>query len=64
MHYCISPEEIKTEIEKLGQTVTNIWNINQYRTKLWGRYQWCEYLSHISSLFVDLRTGCGVDIAH
>jgi hypothetical protein len=34
MHYCINPEEIKTEIEKLGHTVTNIWNIKQYGTKL------------------------------
>jgi hypothetical protein len=34
MHYCINPEEIKPEIEKLGHTVTNIWNIKQYRTKL------------------------------
>jgi hypothetical protein len=33
MHYCINPEEIKTEIENLGHTVTNIWNIKQYRTK-------------------------------
>jgi hypothetical protein len=34
MHYSINPEKIKTEIEKLGHTVTNIWNINQYRHKL------------------------------
>jgi hypothetical protein len=34
MHYSINPEEIKTEIENLGHTVTNIWNIKQYRTKL------------------------------
>jgi hypothetical protein len=34
MHYSITPEEIKTEIQKLGHTVTNIWNIKQYRTKL------------------------------
>jgi hypothetical protein len=34
MHYFINTEEIKTEIEKLGHTVTNIWNIKQYRTKL------------------------------
>jgi hypothetical protein len=33
MHYSISPEEIKTETENLGHTVTNIWNIRQYRTK-------------------------------
>jgi hypothetical protein len=26
MHYSINPEEIKTEIEKLGHTVTNIRN--------------------------------------
>jgi hypothetical protein len=32
--YSISPEEIKIEIENLGHTVTNIWNIKQYRTKL------------------------------
>jgi hypothetical protein len=34
MYYSINPEEIKTEIENLGHTVTNIWNIKQYRTKL------------------------------
>jgi hypothetical protein len=28
IHYSISPEEIKTEIENLGHTVTNTWNIN------------------------------------
>jgi hypothetical protein len=34
MHYSINPEKIKTEIEILGHTVTNIWNTRQYRTKL------------------------------
>jgi hypothetical protein len=34
MHYNISTEKIKTEIEKLGHTLTDIWNIRQYRTKL------------------------------
>jgi hypothetical protein len=34
MHYSINPEDIKAEIEKLGHSVTNIWNIKQYRTKL------------------------------
>jgi hypothetical protein len=34
MHYSINPQEIKTEIENLGHTVTNVWNIKQYRTKL------------------------------
>jgi hypothetical protein len=34
MHYSINPEEVKAEIEKLGHTVSNIWNIKQYRTKL------------------------------
>jgi hypothetical protein len=34
MHYSISPQEIETEIEKLGHTLTNVWNIKQYRTKL------------------------------
>jgi hypothetical protein len=33
MHYSIKPEEIKTEIENLGHTVTNIWNIKQHRTE-------------------------------
>jgi phosphoenolpyruvate carboxylase len=28
-----NPEEIKMEIEKLEHTVTNIWNVKQYRTK-------------------------------
>jgi hypothetical protein len=34
MHYSINHEEIKTEIEKLGHMVTNIWNIKEYKTKL------------------------------
>jgi hypothetical protein len=34
MHYSINSEEIETEIVKLGHTVTNIWNVKQYRTKL------------------------------
>jgi hypothetical protein len=34
MHYSINPADIKTEIEKLGHTVTNIWNIKQNRNKL------------------------------
>jgi hypothetical protein len=34
MHYSFNLEEIKTEIENLGHTVTNIWNIKQYGTKL------------------------------
>jgi hypothetical protein len=34
MHYSINPADIKTEIESLGHSVTNIWNIKQNRTKL------------------------------
>jgi hypothetical protein len=34
MHYSSNPEEIKTQMEKLGHTVTNIWNAKQYRTTL------------------------------
>jgi hypothetical protein len=34
MYYSINPDAIKTEIKKLGHTVTNIWNIKQYGTKL------------------------------
>jgi hypothetical protein len=34
MHYSINPQEIKTEIEKLGHTVTSLWNIKQFSTKL------------------------------
>jgi hypothetical protein len=33
MHWSINPEDIKMEIEKLEHSVTNIWNIKQYRTK-------------------------------
>jgi hypothetical protein len=44
MHYSINPEEMKTEIENLGHTVTNIWNIKQYRTKL-----------PLSTFFVELK---------
>jgi hypothetical protein len=34
MHYSIIPEEMKTEIEKVENAVTNIWNGKQYKTKL------------------------------
>jgi hypothetical protein len=44
MHYSINPEEIKTEIEKLGHMVTNTWNIKQYRPKL-----------ALSMFFVELK---------
>jgi hypothetical protein len=44
MHYSINPEEIKTEIQNLGHTVTNIRNIKQYRTKL-----------SLSMFFVELK---------
>jgi hypothetical protein len=43
MHYS-NPEEIKTEIHKLGHTLTNIWNIKQYRTK-----------QPLSMFFVELK---------
>jgi hypothetical protein len=41
MHYSIN---IKIKIEKLEHTVTNVWNIKQYRTKL-----------PLSMFFVDLK---------
>jgi hypothetical protein len=44
MHYSINSEEIKTEIWNLGHTVTNIWNIKQYRTK-----------QPLSMFFVELK---------
>jgi hypothetical protein len=44
MHYCINTQEIKTESEKLGHTVTNIWNIKQYKTK-----------QPLSMFFVELK---------
>jgi hypothetical protein len=34
MYYSIDPDDIKTEIEKHGHKVANVWNITQYRTKL------------------------------
>jgi hypothetical protein len=33
VHYSIKREEIKTEIEILGHTLTNFWNIKQYSAK-------------------------------
>jgi hypothetical protein len=45
MHYSTNPEEIKTDIEKLGHMVTNICNIKQYRTK-----------QPFSMFFVELKT--------
>jgi hypothetical protein len=44
MHYSILLADIKTEIEKFGHQVTNIWNITQYRTKL-----------PLSMFFVELK---------
>jgi hypothetical protein len=46
MHYSINTEEMKTEIENLGHTVTSMWNIKQYRTKL-----------PLSMFFVELKPG-------
>jgi hypothetical protein len=34
MYYSTNPEEIKTDIEKLGRMVTNVCNMKQYRTNL------------------------------
>jgi hypothetical protein len=45
MHYSINLEEIKTEIEKLGHPVTNIWNVRQYGSML-----------PLSMLFIKLKT--------
>jgi hypothetical protein len=42
--YSINPDDIKIEIEKIGNTVTNIWNIKEYRSKL-----------NLSMIFVDLK---------
>jgi hypothetical protein len=44
MHYSVNPDDIKSEIEKLGHKVANIWNIKQFRTKL-----------PLSMFFVDLK---------
>jgi hypothetical protein len=44
MLYSMNPQEIKTGIEKLGHTVTNICIIKQYRTKI-----------PLSMLFVELK---------
>jgi hypothetical protein len=44
MHYSINPEEMKTEIENLGHTVTNMCNVKQYRTK-----------QPLSMFFVELK---------
>jgi hypothetical protein len=44
MHFFTNAEEIKIEIEKIRHTVTNIWNIKQYRTKL-----------ELSMFFVQLK---------
>jgi hypothetical protein len=44
MNYSIPTTDNKTEIEKLGHQVTNIWNVTQSRTKL-----------PLSMFFVDLK---------
>jgi hypothetical protein len=45
------PEEIRIKIEKLGHTITNIWKIKQYRTKL-----------PFSMFFVELEPALNDDI--
>jgi hypothetical protein len=49
IHYCINSEEIKTEIEKLGHTVTDIWNNKRYRTK-----------PRLSMLLVELKPASNI----
>jgi hypothetical protein len=44
IHYSVNPDDIKSEIEKLGHKVANIWNIKQFQTKL-----------PLSMFFVDLK---------
>jgi hypothetical protein len=44
IHQSINIEDIKTEIEKLWHTITNIWNIKQYKTK-----------QPFSIIFLDLK---------
>jgi hypothetical protein len=44
MDYSVNPDNIKSEIEKLGHKVANIWNIKQFQTKL-----------QLSMFFVDLK---------
>jgi hypothetical protein len=51
MHSSINHEDIKIEIKKLGHTVTNIWNIKQYSTKL-----------PLSMFFVDVKPALNNDI--
>jgi hypothetical protein len=31
MHYSVNPDDIKSEREKLGYKVANIWNIKQFQ---------------------------------
>jgi hypothetical protein len=49
MHYSINPADIQTEIEKLGHTVTNIFNIKHHSTKL-----------PLSMFFVDLKPASNI----
>jgi hypothetical protein len=44
MHYSINPNDMKSEIEKLGHKVEYIWNIKQFQTKL-----------PLSMFFLDLK---------
>jgi hypothetical protein len=44
MHFSIPTDNIKSEIEKLGHQVTNIWNMTHHRTKL-----------PLSKFFIDLK---------
>jgi hypothetical protein len=34
LSYSSNPKDIKIEVEKLGHTVINIWNIKHHKTKL------------------------------
>jgi hypothetical protein len=44
IYYSVNPHDIKSEIEKLGHKVANMWNIEQFQTKL-----------PLSMFFVDFK---------
>jgi hypothetical protein len=50
MQYSINSDDIRIEIENSEHTVTNIWNIKQYRIKL-----------TLSMFFVDLKTATNIE---
>jgi hypothetical protein len=56
MHYSINPEEIKSETEKLGYRVTNIWNITNIELSFLSPCFFVEYSCSTNILWQIIET--------